>query len=112
MASSTSRSRYVHSLNHFSAKSTTNANVIARAPCPGLNTLANHGFINRNGRGISVQQMQTGFLNAFGFDPATTAAGGQNAVNLCSTQTGRTCTTFDLDMLNEPHQIEHGEQSL
>jgi hypothetical protein len=24
----------------------------ARSPCPGLNTLANHGYINRNGRNI------------------------------------------------------------
>lgn len=37
-----------------------------RSPCPGLNTLANHGFINHNGRGITKQQMQQGFLDAFG----------------------------------------------
>ena len=36
-----------------------------------------------------------------------TAAGATNAINLCSTLTGTTCTTFDLDQLDTPHQIEH-----
>ncbi|KAJ3205696.1 hypothetical protein HDU82_005029 [Entophlyctis luteolus] len=35
-----------------------------RSPCPGLNALANHGFLNRNGRGISaldiISAMDTG----------------------------------------------------
>lgn len=31
-----------------------------------MSTLANHGFINRDGRNITAQALQQGFLDAFG----------------------------------------------
>lgn len=31
-----------------------------RSPCPGLNALANHGFLNHNGKGITIPDMLTG----------------------------------------------------
>ena len=31
-----------------------NNSVLERAPCPGLNTLANHGFISCDGRNVSI----------------------------------------------------------
>lgn len=52
----------------------------ARAPCPGLNTLANHGYINRDGRGVTGQEMQQAFLDAFGLSFGITAAGAANAM--------------------------------
>lgn len=53
-----------------------------RSPCPGTNTLANHGFINRNGKGITREAFQQGFLDAFGLSFPVTAAGARNALNL------------------------------
>lgn len=78
-----------------------------RAPCPGINTLANHGFINRNGQGITSQMLQQGFLDAFNMGFDATQAGADNTINLCSSVTGTTCTEYNLDILNTPHQIEH-----
>lgn len=78
-----------------------------RSPCPGTNTLANHGFINRNGLGISAQAYQQGFLDAFNLDFSVTQAGATNAINLCSSLTGTTCQAFDLWMLDTTHAIEH-----
>ncbi|KAL9054106.1 MAG: hypothetical protein Q9162_004363 [Coniocarpon cinnabarinum] len=78
-----------------------------RAPCPGMNTLANHGYINRNGMGISAQNVIDGFQAAFNMDPSVTTPGANNAINLCSSITGTTCQTFDLWMLDTTHAIEH-----
>lgn len=47
--------------------------------------------------------MQNGFRDAFGFDPAVTEVGGNNALAL----QGNGATTFDLTTLNRPHLIEH-----
>lgn len=82
------------------------------------------GFINRNGRGITKNAYQKGFLDAFGefyYHPlpaltphtytgmATTITdlGSTNAINLCSSLTGKNCTTFNIDQLSTPHAIEH-----
>ncbi|KAI8903635.1 Chloroperoxidase [Gorgonomyces haynaldii] len=37
-----------------------------RAPCPGLNTLANHGYINRNGKNITQAQISAAFKQVYG----------------------------------------------
>lgn len=37
-----------------------------RSPCPGLNTLANHGFINRNGRNITFNQVSDAASKVYG----------------------------------------------
>jgi hypothetical protein len=37
-----------------------------RSPCPAINTLANHGFINRNGRNISEVELAQNLSNNFG----------------------------------------------
>jgi len=34
--------------------------LIASSPCPGLNALANHGFINRNGKDLTIPNLITG----------------------------------------------------
>lgn len=38
-----------------------------RGPCPGLNTLANHGYINRNGSDISLRDVADAAEVVFGF---------------------------------------------
>jgi len=59
------------------------------------------------GTGITKQAMQQGFLDAFGMGFDATDAGGDNAVNQCTSLTGRTCTSFNLDQMSVPHRIEH-----
>ncbi|KAI9759773.1 MAG: hypothetical protein M4579_002072, partial [Chaenotheca gracillima] len=75
----------------------------SRAPCPGLNTLANHGLLPHDGRNITVEMTVAAFKTGFnmGSDVITTAA--TNAVNLGPSGS----TTFDLANLNKPHAIEH-----
>lgn len=41
-----------------------------RSPCPALNTLANHGFIPRNGQNIPVDVMDAAMIEVFGLDDA------------------------------------------
>ena len=43
---------------------------LQRGPCPGLNTLANHGYINRNGTGISLRDISEASEMVYGTDPA------------------------------------------
>ncbi|EEB92448.1 hypothetical protein MPER_09040 [Moniliophthora perniciosa FA553] len=37
----------------------------ARGPCPGLNTLANHGFLPRNGKNITIAVVLQGAVDGF-----------------------------------------------
>jgi hypothetical protein len=81
-----------------------------RAPCPGISTLANHGYINRDGRNITRAMLQQGFLDAFGVAYDVTDPGSENTINLCTAQLpsgSAACTEFDLDVLYTPHAIEH-----
>ena len=41
----------------------------ARSPCPGLNALANHGFINRDGRNIRGDDLINAALQAYNVAP-------------------------------------------
>ncbi|KAL4973674.1 Chloroperoxidase [Aspergillus desertorum] len=41
---------------------------IARGPCPGLNTLANHGYLPRNGKGITLEILMQGMLEGFNIE--------------------------------------------
>ncbi|KAL4957587.1 Chloroperoxidase [Aspergillus filifer] len=40
----------------------------SRGPCPGLNTLANHGYLPRNGKGITLDILEDGMLNGFNIE--------------------------------------------
>jgi hypothetical protein len=48
----------------------------SRGPCPALNTLANHGYINRNGRDVSTPALAKALKQVFNFDFATGLAVG------------------------------------
>ncbi|KAL4803342.1 Chloroperoxidase [Aspergillus unguis] len=37
----------------------------SRGPCPGLNTLANHGYLPRDGRNITLDKLKDGMLEGF-----------------------------------------------
>lgn len=45
-----------------------------RAPCPGLNTLANHGFIHHNGRNMTIPHLLEGLAAGMNIGPDFTTA--------------------------------------
>ncbi|KAF8174810.1 Cloroperoxidase [Mycena galopus ATCC 62051] len=73
-----------------------------RSPCPGLNTLANHGYLPRNGANISVPMMLQAALDGFnvGSDAIIQAA----KFGILS---GNAPTTLDLNALALHNLIEH-----
>ncbi|KAK1962192.1 Cloroperoxidase [Colletotrichum sublineola] len=73
-----------------------------RAPCPGLNTLANHGFIPHDGRDITSDIVQKDFKNAMNIDEGLSAAAFGPALDL-----NPGASFIDLDMLNKHNFIEH-----
>lgn len=78
-----------------------------RSPCPGTNTLANHGYINRDGKGITKDAYLQGFLDGFGFDSSGIVGLATTAFVECNEITGSPCDSIDLWMLNLPHGLEH-----
>ena len=56
---------------------------ITRGPCPGLNTLANHGYLPRDGKGITLQILKDSMLDGFNIE-------NSDAVLLLLTQAIRT----------------------
>ncbi len=50
-----------------------------RSPCPGLNALANHGYINRNGRNITRNDIEAAAYKALGVGYDVTAIATINA---------------------------------
>ncbi|KAJ6533998.1 Cloroperoxidase [Mycena vulgaris] len=73
-----------------------------RSPCPGLNTLANHGYLPRNGRNVSIPMMLKAAIDGFnvGADAILQAA----KFGLLS---GDDPTTLNLDALKLHNLIEH-----
>ncbi|KAL8961904.1 MAG: hypothetical protein Q9193_001609 [Seirophora villosa] len=41
---------------------------LGRSPCPGVNALANHGYLPRNGRNISLEQFISGITEGYNYD--------------------------------------------
>ena len=78
---------------------------VARGPCPGLNTLANHGYLPRNGKEISLDILKDAMLEGFNIEHA-------DAI-LLFTQAIRTSPkfpltrTFDLADLGRHGILEH-----
>lgn len=54
----------------------------SRSPCPGLNSLANHGFLNHNGKDITIPQLIKGGAQGLNVGPDFMAVIG--AVGLSS----------------------------
>ncbi|KAI0554288.1 Chloroperoxidase [Xylaria curta] len=75
-----------------------------RGVCPMLNTLANHGFLPRNGRNINQNQTVQGLYDALNIDQEF----GQklfNAGRLANPMPN--ATTFNLDHINRHDFFEH-----
>lgn len=79
--------------------------IVARGPCPALNSLANHGFLPRSGRNINAVQVVTGAFLGLGVSPETSgevlAVGYASSHNILS-------LGFDLeDLSKHMFAIEH-----
>jgi hypothetical protein len=77
-----------------------------RSPCPGLNSLANHGFIPHNGKGLTIpiliKALKDGLNVGSDFSTVIGTAG------LLSVQGDPLATSFDLNDLDEHNfPIEH-----
>lgn len=75
-----------------------------RSPCPMLNTLANHGYVARDGKNISLADLQDGFMAAINLEPAFSV--GPFAVGVTASTTGRN-DTLELHDLLKHNLIEH-----
>lgn len=77
-----------------------------RSPCPGLNSLANNGFLPHNGKGITIPILIKALKDGLnvGADFATVIGGA----GLLSVPHNLLATSFDLNNLNEHNfPIEH-----
>ncbi|KAH8664757.1 Chloroperoxidase [Ilyonectria robusta] len=72
-----------------------------RSPCPMVNSLANHGYLPRDGLNISLPDLIVAFTDALNLDPAATTLVGQKAL-----LSGNN-VTFDLDNLDKHGILEH-----
>jgi len=74
----------------------------SRSPCPALNSLANHGYLPRDGNSISLLQLRAAIMQVYGLSGplATVLAGG--AVLKCGNG-----LTLNLKDLAAHNQIEH-----
>ncbi|PVH79931.1 Cloroperoxidase [Cadophora sp. DSE1049] len=75
-----------------------------RSPCPMVNSLANHGFLPRDGLNISLADLIVAFNESVNLAPAATTLVGQKA--LLASTTGNNAT-FNLDDINTHGIIEH-----
>ncbi|GAB7363253.1 hypothetical protein MBLNU230_g3535t1 [Neophaeotheca triangularis] len=76
-----------------------------RSPCPGLNALANHGILPRDGRGMTLPILYKGLKDGLNMgDDFTTAIGGAGLLSNDLPTDG----FFDLNMLDQHNfPIEH-----
>ncbi|KAK1978077.1 Chloroperoxidase [Colletotrichum cereale] len=75
-----------------------------RGPCPMLNSLANHGYLDRTGKEISMADLINGLGTALHFNETLVRTLGTPAF---ATSTTGNPTTFNLDDLANPDFIEH-----
>lgn len=78
-----------------------------RSPCPALNTLANYNLLPHSGKGITTDVVYKAFAIGQNFAEDTVSEAAAGALALCALETGSNCTSWDLDMLDKPHEIEH-----
>ncbi|THU92580.1 Cloroperoxidase [Dendrothele bispora CBS 962.96] len=74
-----------------------------RGPCPGLNTLANHGFLPRDGKNLSMSVILDAALNGYHMQPASPLVG---AVKI-STLAADDPFSFTLEDIRLHGNIEH-----
>ena len=75
----------------------TSASNTGRSPCPMLNSLANHGFIHRNGLNISIDELVNGLDEALNLSPDSSRPVAQLAATTSTTGNPNTMNLADLD---------------
>lgn len=92
------------------ADSTDDPSTFSRGPCPALNTLANHGYINRDGKNITTTQLINALSQVYSID----ASFAKTLANGALKQLGRPVDNADdeyvlneLSDLNNRGAIEH-----
>jgi len=73
-----------------------------RAPCPALNTLANHGYINRDGRNLNLYTLVKAQVEVFNISYPLALSLAIEAVFLCGNG-----LTADLKQVRAHNKIEH-----
>ncbi|KAG9725068.1 Cloroperoxidase, partial [Aureobasidium melanogenum] len=80
----------------------TRGEITDRGPCPGLNALANQGYLPRNGRNITLPQVEEALVTALHMDKALATAITNPLRSLL-----RKDGTFDLVLMRQHNVIEH-----
>ncbi|KAI0475999.1 Cloroperoxidase [Xylariaceae sp. FL0804] len=75
-----------------------------RAPCPGLNTLANHGYLPRTGKDIDKDTLIQGLMDGVSLDLEFATALWDMAI---TTNPTPNATTFSLDDIAQHNLLEH-----
>eukprot|EP00475_Leptophrys_vorax_P019696 TRINITY_DN26_c0_g1_i1.p1 TRINITY_DN26_c0_g1~~TRINITY_DN26_c0_g1_i1.p1 ORF type:complete len:239 (-),score=64.52 TRINITY_DN26_c0_g1_i1:34-750(-) len=79
-----------------------------RSPCPALNTLANHGYVNHNGSGILQSDLTDALVRVYQVDEGLAAGFVDLASSMGVGYTGEDGNKyFDLDAFNKHNVIEH-----
>lgn len=90
---------------------TTNLDTADRSPCPGLNALANHGFLPRSGKDIDLATFQSAIAAAYNYEPTSLDVAFNQAIDFKLSTTGNS-STFHLEDLAKHDAIEmDGSQS-
>ena len=69
-----------------------------------LNSLANHGFLNRNGKNMTHEQITFAFTQVLNFDTQTTDFLFQAGMGTTKNPNG---TSFDFADVNQHNLLEH-----
>ncbi len=71
---------------------------VGRSPCPGLNALANHGWLPRSGKNIDLAAIHAALVGPFNFAPTTfdDVVAAVNAFNITTTGNSSTFNLVDL----------------
>ncbi|KAM0261049.1 hypothetical protein ACHAQJ_002488 [Trichoderma viride] len=77
----------------------------SRSPCPGLNVLANHGWLPRSGKNIDLPTLRTAVSGAYNYAPDTFDGPFQQA-QACNLTTTGNSSTFNLADLAKHDCIE------
>ncbi|KAL2803087.1 Chloroperoxidase [Aspergillus granulosus] len=77
----------------------------SRGPCPGLNTLANHGYLPRNGKGITLDILKDAMLEGFNIENSDAVLLFFQAIRTNPDYPG--VDSFDLDHLGRHNILEH-----
>ncbi|BCS25206.1 peroxidase family protein [Aspergillus puulaauensis] len=77
----------------------------SRSPCPGLNVLANHGWLPRSGKNIDLATVRSAVAGAYNYAPTTFDEAFQMALDVNLSTTGNS-STFHLADLRKHNAAE------